>query len=407
MRPRLTVGADVRNNASHKVSGTLEGRVESAHFSQEVDLEPGETRRIVFSPEAHPELVFKNPRLWWTHDMGKPSLYLLSLTFKIKIDPKAAEEMKKMEAPEEKPGDEEKKKVSRIGRGDAAICRGWSVLPFFSDIRIVAFRHPGDLGYPRCPKDGAPSFSTGRNSSSGAPAGRTIYSSTTGAGKLRPKWPMPGTWNLNALRLEGFWGSNDDLYNLCDENGILILAGWSLPVGMGKPAGQAHRPESWRDYDAGRDQAGIPFLAGPDPLAPQSPQHPWLVRDQRSPSLARTRKKNTGKSLKEDDPIRPVLASAKSRTSTISGPTGVKMNGPYDWVSALLLVHRYHPRRGLRLQHGIRSGSPGSSRGKPEKDDSRKRPLAHRPPLELPLSPGKIRQSRPLQRSHDPEARRS
>jgi len=33
--------------------------------------------------------------------------------------------------------------------------------------------------------------------------------------------------NLNALRLEGFWGTGQTFYDFCDENGILVLAGWS------------------------------------------------------------------------------------------------------------------------------------------------------------------------------------
>ena len=32
---------------------------------------------------------------------------------------------------------------------------------------------------------------------------------------------------LNTIRLEGFWGQNSDLFNLCDKNGILMMAGWS------------------------------------------------------------------------------------------------------------------------------------------------------------------------------------
>ncbi|MFN8134732.1 MAG: hypothetical protein U0Z17_05750 [Bacteroidales bacterium] len=33
--------------------------------------------------------------------------------------------------------------------------------------------------------------------------------------------------NLNTIRLEGFWGNNQDIYDLCDKYGILIMVGWS------------------------------------------------------------------------------------------------------------------------------------------------------------------------------------
>jgi len=36
--------------------------------------------------------------------------------------------------------------------------------------------------------------------------------------------------------------------------------------------------------------------------------------------------------LAEIDPTRPPLAACSVRTSEVSGPTGVKMNGPYEWV---------------------------------------------------------------------------
>jgi exo-1,4-beta-D-glucosaminidase len=36
--------------------------------------------------------------------------------------------------------------------------------------------------------------------------------------------------------------------------------------------------------------------------------------------------------LKEYDPTRPFIASAKEHTSQITGPTAVKMRGPYDYV---------------------------------------------------------------------------
>ena len=33
--------------------------------------------------------------------------------------------------------------------------------------------------------------------------------------------------NLNTIRMEGFWGNSQYIFNLCDEKGILIMAGFS------------------------------------------------------------------------------------------------------------------------------------------------------------------------------------
>ncbi len=79
---RLTVSAELENCSANPVSGTFEGRIGSLRFSEDVKLGPKETKKAVLSPENHPELIIKDPRVWWTHDLGKPELYQLILTFR-------------------------------------------------------------------------------------------------------------------------------------------------------------------------------------------------------------------------------------------------------------------------------------------------------------------------------------
>jgi exo-1,4-beta-D-glucosaminidase len=84
---RLTVFASLRNLSTQAVSGTLEGTISRPgkpviHFEQAVaDLGAGEEREVAFTPERFPELVVKNPDLWWPYTMGKPALYGLQLNF--------------------------------------------------------------------------------------------------------------------------------------------------------------------------------------------------------------------------------------------------------------------------------------------------------------------------------------
>jgi len=33
--------------------------------------------------------------------------------------------------------------------------------------------------------------------------------------------------NLNSIRLEGFWGKDESIYDLCDEYGVMIMVGWN------------------------------------------------------------------------------------------------------------------------------------------------------------------------------------
>ena len=137
--------------------------------------------------------------------------------------------------------------------------------------------------------------------------------------------------NLNALRLEGFWGTSQDLYNLCDENGILIMVGWSCQWEwtdyLGRPADEPYGgittpeimdlvAESWKDQILWlRNHPAIFVWAEGSDMIP----HPDLER--RYIAI-----------LKEIDPTRPTLVSTKGKTSEITGPSGVKMLGPYDYV---------------------------------------------------------------------------
>ena len=317
---RLTVSAELRNHSDRKVSGSLEGRLEGARFAQEVALEPGETKKVVFTPESAPELVIKDPRVWWTHDLGKQELYLLNLTFMPKRD-KAAEKAEPApppDEPKEKPRDKSLRRMPGMPRDMG------------SDTRTVRFGIREVADYRT--EDGHRGFKLN---------GRKIL--IRGGGwaddllldvkprKLRAEVLYAKHMNLNALRLEGFWGTSSDIYNLCDEAGILVMVGWSCQWEweeyLGKPADEPYggitSPEdialiaaSWKDQLLWlRNHPAIFVWAEASDMIP----HPDLER--RYIDI-----------LKEVDPTRPTLVSTKDKTSEVTGPSGVKMRGPYDYV---------------------------------------------------------------------------
>ena len=82
-KAHLTVTALLKNSATHPVKGTLKGQIEKTEFSQEVELGPGESKDVTFTPEQFPQLILDHPRLWWPAQMGKPELYSLSLEFNL------------------------------------------------------------------------------------------------------------------------------------------------------------------------------------------------------------------------------------------------------------------------------------------------------------------------------------
>jgi exo-1,4-beta-D-glucosaminidase len=136
--------------------------------------------------------------------------------------------------------------------------------------------------------------------------------------------------NLNALRLEGFWGTSEDLYNVCDMNGILLMAGWSCQWEWENLVGKPND-----EFGCIKDPADIKLIA-------QSwrdqvrwlRNHPsifvWMEGSDTNPRPELEQEYIN--ILKEDDPTRPAVISAKDRTSQLTGKSGVKMAGPYDYV---------------------------------------------------------------------------
>jgi len=326
---RLTVSANVVNHADVDVTGRLDGRIEGLIFSREVTLRPRETKKVEFTPESHPQLILPDPRVWWTHDLGKPELYLLSMSFSVKgakLPPEPAPEpppAKPEEKPQEgKPADKTKGVQFRPGTGMPRILA--------SDARAVRFGIREVADYRT--EDGFRGFKLN---------GRKIL--IRGGGwadellldvkekKLQAEILYARHMNLNALRFEGFWGTSQALYDLCDANGLLIMVGWSCHWEwenyLGRPADEPYggitTPElidlvaaSWKDQVLWlRNHPSIFVWAEASDMIP----HPDLER--RYIDI-----------MKEIDPTRPTLVSTKDKTSAITGPSGVKMRGPYDYV---------------------------------------------------------------------------
>lgn len=69
-------------NEKVKVIGEIKG--ENIHFEKEFSMFREEIREVVFSPKDFPQLIMKNPRLWWPVNKGKQDLY--DLVFKTVIN---------------------------------------------------------------------------------------------------------------------------------------------------------------------------------------------------------------------------------------------------------------------------------------------------------------------------------
>jgi hypothetical protein len=77
----LTVSTELHNATDALRRGVLRGRIEDVSFEQEIELAPGETREVSFTPAAFPQLTLRSPRLWWPNGYGRQDLYQLDLEF--------------------------------------------------------------------------------------------------------------------------------------------------------------------------------------------------------------------------------------------------------------------------------------------------------------------------------------
>ncbi len=282
----LSVSSEIQNNSGNPVKGKLTGKIGEITFSKNIALLPHENRLIEFNSTGFPQLDIKNPRLWWTHDFGKPELYSLKLSFT------------------------ENGKVSDEKN-------------FKFGIRQVSDYINKD-GFRGFKLNGKKILIRG-----GGWSDHLLLDNSKENLKAQINYAVQ--MNLNAIRMEGFWGEGQEIFNLCDQKGILIMAGWSCQWEwenlIGKPVDEKYGGiMSQHDMDlisaSWKDQ--IKWLRN----------HPsiflWLYGSDKYPNPEL--EKRYLKILEQDDPTRPSVASAKEWHSTVTGNTAVKMRGPYDYV---------------------------------------------------------------------------
>jgi exo-1,4-beta-D-glucosaminidase len=271
----LTVAAELHNASGENVAGRLEADVEGSTLHQDVTLAPGETRTVTFAAEKFPELRIRNPQLWWPHQMGEPNLRPLSLRLLVgdEVSDSAAIRFGIREITSEV--DAQGHRLFRVN-GKRILIRGaaWApdmLLREFAERMKAEFRYIRDL-------------------------------------------------NLNAIRLEGKMES-DEFYDLADEQGILILAGWNccdnwMQWSKWKPADFEIAKASLRSQIMRmRGHASmLVWLNGSDEAPPASVERAYI------------------EILKESSWPNPYLSAASTASTAVSGPTGVKMKGPYDYV---------------------------------------------------------------------------
>ena len=273
----LTVRAELTNTGSIPVEATVKGGIENLAFEQSVHLDPMERKVIHLTPETFPQLKISNPRLWWPTQVGKQELYPLDLL--VAVDGHVSDSVHIRFGIREVTArvDENNHRVFQIN-GKNILIRG-AGYSFDMLLRSSPEKQKAELDYVR-------------------------------------------DLNLNAIRMEGKL-ENDHFFDLADQMGIMILAGWCC----------CDQWENWPAWDqenemvaanSMRDQirrlerhpSVIAFLYGSDFAPPPAIEQMYLGI------------------MQELEWPNPAISSAAARTTTV-GPSGVKMTGPYEYVPPL------------------------------------------------------------------------
>jgi exo-1,4-beta-D-glucosaminidase len=271
----LTIATEVRNRASHPVTGILRGRIGNVAFNRSVTLPANDSALVRFTPDSFPQLRIANPRLWWPAEMGRPEMYDLSLEF---VTGSRVSDRQHMRFGIREITSESTPKGGRLFRvnGRRILIRGggWSPDLFY---RVQPERQAAQLRYAL-------------------------------------------DMHLNTIRLEGNY-EDDHFLQLTDSLGLLVMTGWVCCSAWEEwkkwgPEQHAIAQASLRDQI--RRMRGHPsalvWLNGSDMPPPANVEQMYLAVEERElwPN--------------------PTISSASATRAEFSGESGVKMTGPYDWV---------------------------------------------------------------------------
>ena len=274
-RAALTVSADLVNLTARAVRATLRGHIGDIAFAKDVTLGPNETRTVSVSPADAPGLAVQHPRLWWPAELGTPYLYRLDLAVETSGVVSDRDRMRFGIREVTSALNAVGGRVFRIN-GRRILIRGGGWSPDML-LRPDPARQLAELQYVL-------------------------------------------DMHLNAIRMEGKL-DDDHVFDLADSLGVLVMAGWCCC---------AHW-EHWAQWTA--EDHAIARASQEDQIA-RLRGHPsvfvWLNGSDNPPPPDVERV--YVQVLQDLHWPNPYLSSATAKVTPVTGATGVKMTGPYDWV---------------------------------------------------------------------------
>jgi exo-1,4-beta-D-glucosaminidase len=272
----LTVYGEIHNASSRRVEGTASIALLGVRAEQPVALDAGESRTVVFTPEQFPQLRVQHAPLWWPYQMGDPHLETLRMSFRTG-------------------GELSDEAIAKVGiREITSELTEKGARLFRVNGRPVLIRGGGwseDMLLREQPQ------------------------------RLEQQFEMVRDLHLNAIRLEGKL-ETDAFYRLADEQGILVLAGWCCC-------------DQWEKWDQWTPENYTVAAASLRAQMLRMRNHPSLLvwlNGSDNPPPPKVEQMYLDIERETHWP-NPTLSSASARPTTLTGKSGVKMTGPYDYVA--------------------------------------------------------------------------
>lgn len=279
-RAALTVRVEARNLDTSAHDATISGVVAGVALHRTIHLSPGQTQIVSFSPRSDPGLDLDHPKVWWPVGMGAHPLHGLELNAAVggAISDRAA--------------------ASFGIRSVSSHLTPQGDLQFVINGRPVLIRGAGwssDMFLREDPR------------------------------RMEAEFSYVVNLGLNTLRSEGKL-EDRQFYDLADRNGIMILAGW----------------ECCDKWEAWAKTGGEPWTAADEEVAAASMasearalrNHPsvigFLIGSDNAPPAALS--KRYVDTLHAEEWSLPIIAAAGNQATPETGPSGMKMAGPYSWV---------------------------------------------------------------------------
>lgn len=272
----LTIYAELHNATDKTVKGVVSGTAAGVRFEQPVELAAHEGRTVIFTPEQYAQLKIHDPKLWWPYQMGEPHLEHLAMSF------------------------------SSGGHLSDERSVDFGIREITSEYTATGGRLFRVNGKPILIRGG------------GWSQDMLLRSDDQ---RLHDQFRMVRDIGLNTIRLEGKLDT-EEFFQLADQQGILVMLGWCC----------CDHWEHWKDWTPDDLQIARASLQSQMLRLRQHASLLVWLNGSDNPPPANVEKAYLQIEAETHWP-NPILSSATGASTTVTGESGVKMTGPYDYVA--------------------------------------------------------------------------